>query len=91
MTRDPAEVLETIATAATSKSHAPAADRLAAIVETAAGPLSDRGVRQLCAALADVVARHPSGVLPYADQIGTGERFRQRLAAHGLLVVEVPR
>jgi hypothetical protein len=90
MERDPLEVLERVRLVARTRSDDPKAT-LASIAEHALGPLSDAGVRQLCAALADVVAHHPSGVLLHANQRGVAEQFMQRLAAHGVLVLEAGR
>lgn len=84
------DALDSIAMAA-SRPGRDAAATLALIATQATGPLSDIGLRQLGAALADVVAHHPSGVLRYADQAALAERFRQRLRAHGVLIGEVAR
>ena len=90
MERDPVEVLDRVRLVAGTRTH-DASATLASIAEHALGPLSDAGMRQLCAALADVVAQHPSSVLLHVNQRGVAERFMQRLAAHGVLIREAGR
>jgi hypothetical protein len=85
----PAEAMDRIAAVATSKvGDVPAA--LSSIVRLAAGPLSEQGVRQVGAALADIVARQ-DGTLPFPDRARVVEIFCLRLEAHGIVVMEAPR